>query len=1120
MKKSRNLTTGLFTDDVKNHLRTAYNVNAGVSLVADWNWNRYANPTATNTPSEDTSGFDIESFPIESIVEPLRPSKGIAKALVGQAVVAPGYIHAHDPRFYTGDRDDTYKYWTCGPSTSTGSLANCKPRVTYDRVVQANKIVIKFENTWATPENWSVNIASAQATNPVFDKTINGSNITIQNNGIAVLIFNGTAWVDSATFNSNNGYIDHSPGATTDLYAIELRVTSLKQGYTRDGNVMGYYDGSEESNWINTTGDNANFNLIAIEAHLEQNLTKRLVSVSDTFDFTEKSFLYPIGTITTNTAEITLSNEDGWLNPENTDLGNPFVGLIEPNCEFDLKYTFDINGVIHSVQQFKMYANNWSVGDGEVSVALEDYSKYLKEIKPRAFMVEGKTSTELVWRVLDSVGFVDYGIQEEDLEQDSIIPVFWTDGQMTVWEILDELAQGTQTAIYFDEAGRLQVRQRASAYKETVSTDWTLKGNTPLVGELDLPDIIEWNPSDELGANKIEVKYQNAKWKMNSMGKPAMGKVWEPENDTLVVRSTALRQSFNIGDTVFFIDQKDIDIWPYDGFVQIDAEILEYKGKQFVYFTYDTTYDPVTGKPTYTNETRHVDIVNSEWAMKQKNRLTPPKRRHKNHFTGGFGVVNRGLYNTIEDNHSVDIAGWDAKMELNGRTGGTIKDTPPGLRHLKKESLLQINTPPAMKDEDDTFWATRGGPNSTGYKVYGTRLKFDKDKSASTQVAGMCFNNSGTRENGYYVEIRLTSSMDSKKRKIYSEVVTYSRVNGRWKILDKGTATAIGRGIWYDVDIYKTDESGQHRLTVFVNGHKVSSVKTTVDTKHANNGIIGLYARGKTNVQFEYAYAVAFDDISEPIDNYGFFDLKYGGVRGNQWLKEYVWKTGSRADKLVERGSEKEKAKRRNKYIFDEFGPYVHEVRKFDVKFDPVPVRYSYLFSTNEWFSTLVQYTGDPMGAKFIIANTSRENAILHGEDNLIYAGASAGVNQVCVVLGQVLEVTDEETIKRENKPSILARGEIPVELSNRWIQSKSMAVSLADWIASHWSDLVDEVSVEIFGNPILELGDLVDVAYDRVDAAPSTHRYWIVGISTSFESGIKTTLTLRRQRIVDLESL
>jgi hypothetical protein len=160
------------------------------------------------------------------------------------------------------------------------------------------------------------------------------------------------------------------------------------------------------------------------------------------------------------------------------------------------------------------------------------------------------------------------------------------------------------------------------------------------------------------------------------------------------------------------------------------------------------------------------------------------------------------------------------------------------------------------------------------------------------------------------------------------------------------------------------------------------------------------------------------------------------------------------------------------------------------------------------------------MGAKFIIANTSRENAILHGEDNLIYAGASAGVNQVCVVLGQVLEVTDEETIKRENKPSILARGEIPVELSNRWIQSKSMAVSLADWIASHWSDLVDEVSVEIFGNPILELGDLVDVAYDRVDAAPSTHRYWIVGISTSFESGIKTTLTLRRQRIVDLESL
>jgi hypothetical protein len=548
---------------------------------------------------------------------------------------------------------------------------------------------------------------------------------------------------------------------------------------------------------------------------------------------------------------------------------------------------------------------------------------------------------------------------------------------------------------------------------------------------------------------------------------------------------------------------------------QIDGEVVKYKGKQFVYYTYVTEPNATTGRPIHTGELRNVAYVTSEWAMRQKNRLTPPKRRHKNHYTGGFKVVERGVFNTIEDDHKVDISGWDAKVELGTKTGtGNIIEKPGGLRHIRKDSLLQINTPPKMKDENDIFWATRGGTNSTGYKVYGTRLKFVKDKASHTQVAGICFNLSGARENGYYIEIRLSSSLDGKKRKVASEVVTYSRVNGRFKKLDRGQATAIGKGIWYDVDVYKFDDGAQHRLAVFVNGHKVSSVVTTADTKHSSNGQFGLYARGKSHVQFEYCYAVAYDQIREPVDNYGFYDLKYGGVRGNQWLKEYVWSAGSRHNKLMEKSSEKERARRRNKYVFDEFGPYVHEVREFDVKFEPKPVRYSYLFNTNEWYSTLVQYSGDPMGAKFIIANTARENAILHGEDNLIYAGATSGVNQVCVVLGQALDIADEETITRKNEPAIRARGEVSVELSGNWVQSKSMAVNLADWMSRHWSDAVDQVDVKVFGNPLLELGDLVAIEYPLADATTATHKYWVTAVSTTFENGITTDLTLRRRRL------
>ena len=163
---------------------------------------------------------------------------------------------------------------------------------------------------------------------------------------------------------------------TTPISAIELRVTTMEAGRQSDGTVTGYY---KNNVWTPTTGGNSNLAVIAIEAHVEHDLTDRLMNVSDTFDFSEKSSLYPIGTITTNTGEIALSNEDGIFNPENT--SSPYAGLIEPNCEVNLEYIFTIDGTDYAVQQFKMYAANWSSSEGTTTVDLEDYSKYLKEIK-------------------------------------------------------------------------------------------------------------------------------------------------------------------------------------------------------------------------------------------------------------------------------------------------------------------------------------------------------------------------------------------------------------------------------------------------------------------------------------------------------------------------------------------------------------------------------------------------------------------------------------------------------------------------------------------------------------------------------------------------------------------
>lgn len=1102
MKKSTNLTTGVVDDTVKTAVRNEYNLNAVPRLVVDWNLNRYTNPTATNTPSEDDAGFDIERFPIESIVESLRPSKGAAKARVNEAVVSAGYLNATSPKFYVSDTEDVYKYWTAPYPTDvngnfpthTDSITTARPRVTYDRVVKANKIVLKFENTWATPKTYEVRISTTLG--GAFGSPIGGTNPAIDGaTGTLTLYYNGTAWVSTrpATL------------VETNVSGIELRVSAMGPGIRRDGKVMSYKQRGNQDTWVATTGAKSSLNVISMAAHFEADLTSRLITVSDTFDMSEKSQLYPIGTITTNTASLSLANEDGVFNPENT--SSPYYRLIEPNAEFNLEYIYTIAGVKHSVQQFKMYASSWMSNEGTTTVDLEDYSKYLKEIKPRPFMVENKTSTEIVWRVLDSVGFVDYDIQEDDVVENTIIPVFWTDGEETVWEALDELAKATQTAIYFDSRGRVQVRTRQAAFRDSASVDWNLLG---VKSGNSLPDIISWSPSNEYEANKIDVTYKTTKWKVNSLGKPAMSKVWEPDAETLVVRSNQLVRSIDDASTHIFLDQKDAKVWPFKSKVQIDGELIQYEGKQFVYYTY-TEGTAGDGTPTYSAPVKNMVDVESSDDYEKYDRKTPKQHRHRNYYTGGLRITERAVWNTEKRNHNIDLNGWTTKLELRGKSTALTQNNPPGFKQNRKESTATLNTPSNVKNTDDTFWAFRGGSGASSYKSYGTRFKFNKDKASSTQIAGIAYQLSGSREAGYYVEVRCSGKLSASDRKTANEVSIYSRMGGKDTLVAKGSPAAIGEDIWYDMDIYHSGSGNNQRISVFVNGQLVVQGNTNANTAQGESGRFGFFARGKTNIDFEYIYAVA-RNIVEPEDDYGFFDLKYGGIRGGQWEKEYVWEMRTRRIKIRKKKWKKE-TYRHNQYVFDEFGPYVHEVREFDVKFDPAPVRFSYLFNTNEWFSAVPEYSSTPFGAKFIIANMGRFHAVLHGEDNMVYAGAGSAINQVCTVLGQNLEIADEETVTKKNEPAIRARGVIEVELSSEWLQSESMAESIADWMARHWSDSVDEVSVEIFGNPVIELGDVVDVDYPMQNAAPATHKYFVTGIETSFESGLTTTLTLRRRR-------
>lgn len=1090
MRTSKNLSGTTTTTAVSNELRTAYNVYVGPKLTADWNMNRYYAATVSNSVSESDFGYDIESFPIASIVEANRPNKGIVKAIVNQSLVTDSFINPNEPRFYVAGPEDYYKYWTSpdltnpsGVFPTSNGVSTASPKVEYgNQDVKVTKIVIRIENSWATPATYDVRIKNSSGT---WSK-----------------INNGTAGLNNATgvltlYYTSGGWVATKPAVTqsTTLRGIEFRVNTMGPGYGLDGVATSFVrrvfiSGTTWGQPVpgTTNGGNSSLNLISIEPHYEVDLTDRLINFDSDFEISASDELYPVGTITTNQATVTLSNHDKLLNPENDQ--SPFYNIMEPGVEMNLEYIYTIGGVQHSVQGFKMNAvGAWDYSDSEVTVTLEDSSHWLKEAKVSPVLYENKSIQEIAWRILDSVGFNNYVISDSDSTLKHAIPYFWADGEKTVWEILDELAQASQTTFYFDADNILRVKMREEAFNSAATPVWRLLGNEEGTS---LADIQEWNIENEIRANKITVNYKTTKWATNRKGKPALAKVWEPEGD-LVVRSAQLVQPMTASDTILTMSQKDVELWPFSGYINIDGEILKYEGKRYMYYDFDGTVRYATVKDQ--DEVNRYDYRNRNMSR-------------GNHFTGGLQVTKRGAWNTTATEHRLDLNGWTGKSVVITNGTGFVNDNfNAGFKHNKQDSLLEINGTGSMKDSNDTYWVQRGTTTATGYKAYGTRLRID---GGSTSRAGLGFHISNSRNDGYYVELCLSSDLTGDSRKDRNEVMIYSKVGDDWKVIAKGSPTAVEKKIFYDIDVY-VNKGSQDIISVWVNGQKVASGTTTSGTKQAETGKFALYTRGVTQASFEYFYGIS-REIAEPTEDFGFYDLKYGGIRGKLWQREYVWKKITSGKRNTKQDSNKEKT-RRSGYIFDEFGPYAHEVREFDVKFTETPVQYSYLFRTNTWDATTVEYWSTPFTAHFVIANMSRSNAIIQGEDRLKYAGGSGAVNQVTTVLGRTLSIEGEEKVVKTNEDSIRTHGKVEIEINSDWIQSKNMADSIGDWVVNHWTKGVDTCTAKVFGNPLFELTDVVDVRYDLKNMTPTTHKYYITKINNSWDNGVQTTLTLRRVR-------
>lgn len=1132
----------------------------GAVVHAEWKMNRYVRTSVDNTPKEDDEGYDVEVFPIESITKSNRPTAGIAKAQAGFFTAADkNYNEVPGRRFYVADADDEYKYWSSPEpaNASTGVIAKCAPQVLYveetnvagapvEKNISVNKIHFTVETSISVPSEMSVQTKTKTGS---WTTVATMSNFTIPASGVVELWYNGTGWsnvkslenktllsgvrlvvtkmltvaprtvsvpltsgfnmvtaVNTKIYPSDIGSTISGPGIQTGTIIKNVRVIDVPVEYQPTWpKVFSIISLSKNANQTGarnltvTPVKNAGyFNLIELGLALEQDLTADLIAWSDSFTMGEKDFITPLGTISSNEGAVTLWNGDKRYSNSNPE--SDLYGILDKGVKFSVGNVYSNE----SIQEFELYSDNWNSGDEETNVTLIDQSQMFMESKPKSVIYQKIPVQEAVWRICDQIGFTKYKIDTIDKSAQAVIDIFWTDGEKTAWEVFSELSRATQTAIYFDSYGWLRVKTRDAAWNKNTTPVFTFSGESVPGGA---PANIEsLDERTKYEANKVIVN-----WTPTAFSKPIentvpMEAVWEPEGDVVLRSSQLVANMPTSGVEAGYIRLNPAEgkTWPYKGIVQIEGEFIEYDAKVYAY----QEPTPANGD-TYVKKTAWVSSLEEQ---EKYDDLTGPWKRHLNSYTGVLRVKERGLWNTPVKAHNLDITGWTKTRKLD-YSGAKVKSPSGGIYLNKGQSTLSITCPNANYDEKDYIYLHRGSSADAPLRYLGMRMKIDKSGHKQKQ-AGIFFNGTGTLGGGYYVDIMATSKMTGSMRTQRNELVFYAMkpdgtkkrfggdvitvTSGKTKVkrtIGEQLAVVAGNYIDFDIYMYGQDDTA-HKIQVWANGNLV--LEATVPKNDPFNlpfsGKFGVYTCGHSSATFEYVYGSSTP--STP-DTYAYYNNVHKVWESNKWLRDYVYETRNVRRKVKKKW--KKVQQRYGQRYFEEFGPIVNEVREFDVKFEKnTPALQTKLYSSNSQGAVL-EYRGSPTGAKFIIGNASRDNVVLNGDQ--------AGVGHKLFVYGRPATQKEPQKIEKTDEWAVRRRGIIETEYASPWVQNKAEAEALATWLTTHWSRSDSECEVKVFGNPLVEITDLVRVKFEHINA-----NFYVTEVSNEYgEEGLTTSLTLRK---------
>jgi hypothetical protein len=504
-------------------------------------------------------------------------------------------------------------------------------------------------------------------------------------------------------------------------------------------------------------------------------------------------------------------------------------------------------------------------------------------------------------------------------------------------------------------------------------------------------------------------------------------------------------------------------------------------------------------------------------------------------------------------------------LSLSGPTFPVKTNNGPSMNYVKKEldkkvaydtfgARIRLLGTPQEKKEDNTQKL------AGSYPLY-TSKNLDSQVNGESGGIGILTNANGE---GYYYEIVALNYVNSKnpdgsnnfirQGSIDTDTLIFYRLNltddGILKptilfktfqniLVDSGKFAAKVKNLQdsvedsiYDIALKVNKINNKDwRISVYFNGKLLTTVqdKNPVTSKISQS--ISLFTRGSSQVMFNDVYAIkTMTKKPAAIEVSASSEIFNGNKTSNLSYSKYslspLIRTGFLSSLSPSQVPE-------NSIYYEEFGTIMRECAYLDVKFDKVyPALRSKIppqvASVAQYLVT--GYSSTPYRAEFLVFNTSDFTIALgDGQDydtilNIVGVGYTEEVARELTVDGFYNKRSDFSTNSdyssqlyknryTDIKNSRLSYGNKAFTIESPYIQSEETATELMEYIINKVSVPRKAIGVQVFGMPIIQLGDLVKFSYDTNLILPNTvtdNNFVVYGIEQDVsEAGPSTILYL-----------